>query len=127
VANPISVSGYLPLGRRLDAVVTRALKKRLQKLVDTEVTLKFLMIELPTTDSEIRVLEVIREIAGAIPGLAPLDSINEIVFAKTFGFESEGSIFFKSWNPRSGRWSEHLHATVEQPKAEIGDSAPITI
>jgi len=108
VMRPICVSGWLPQGRRLDAAVKHALKSKLQKLADAEADVKFLMIDMPThSDSDIAIANIISDAESEFPLLAKVD---EIVFAKTFSFTTEGCIFFRRWNPKARRWSEFLQA-----------------
>jgi hypothetical protein len=113
VKRPISVSGILPQGPRLETQVTHALQTKLQKLVDAVADTRFLMIEIAThTESEIAVAKVIRRIQGEFPLLIKID---QVVFAKAFGFDSEGCIFFRMWNPQSEEWALNvLNARIEK-------------
>lgn len=114
VERPISVSGILPHGQRLDTQVTHALETKLQKLVDAVADTRFLMIEIAThTESEIAVAKAIRRVQGKFPLLIKID---QVVFAKTFGFDSEDCIFFRMWNPQSHAWApDVLNARIENP------------
>lgn len=111
VERPICVSGVLPQGRRLDSQVRRALESKLQKLVDADADIRLLLIDIAThTDSDIAVARVISGLQHEFPLLA---KVNEVAFAKTLGFESEGCIFFRVWNPHSQVWSsDHINASI---------------
>ncbi len=113
VKRPISVSGVLPHGQRLESQITHALQTRLQKLVDAVADMRFLMIDIAThTESEVAVAKIIREIQGKFRLLTKID---QVVFAKTFAFNSEGWIFFRMWEPQSQAWSsDFLNASVEK-------------
>jgi hypothetical protein len=113
---PICVSGLLPRGRRLDSLVEHALETKLQKLVDADADTKFLLIDMPShTDSDIAVVSVIRGLGGRF---SLLPKVNEIVFARTFGFKSEGYIFFRMWNPRTQGWSDFINAQMERTASQ---------
>ncbi len=110
VKKPILVSGVLPHDQKLEAQVTHALESKLQKLVDSEADMRFLMIDLPTiSHSEIAVARIIRDAQGEFP---LLNKIDQVVFAKTFAFDSEGCVFFRAWNPKTQGLSDQLQASV---------------
>ena len=110
VKKPISVSGVLPQGRRLDSEVRQALENKLEKLVNANADIHFLLIDIPThTESDISIAEIIEGMREEFPLLAGVD---EIIFAKTFGFKAEGCIFFRAWNPKTRVWSETIMASV---------------
>jgi hypothetical protein len=70
------------------------------------------MIEIAThTESEIAVAKIIREIQGEFRLLPKID---QVVFAKTFAFNSEGCIFFRMWNSQSQAWSSDVLASIEK-------------
>lgn len=113
VKRPISVSGVLPHDQRLESQVKHALQTKLQKLVDAVAEMRFLMIDITThTESEIAVAKIIRELQGEFRLLARID---QVVFAKTFAFNSEGCVFFRMWNPQSQAWSSDvINANIEK-------------
>jgi hypothetical protein len=109
----ILVGGLLPKDRRLESQVRRALENKLQKLMHVDADIRLLLIDIPThTDSDIAVARVIGELQHEFPLLA---RVNEVAFAKTFGFKSEGCIFFRTWNPQLRVWSDTFIATIKQP------------
>ena len=112
VKRSICVSGVLPQDRTLDSQVRRALDRKLKKLVEADADIRFLMIDIPThTDSDIAVAKVIGGLQDEFHLLAKVD---EVVFAKTFAFESEGCVFFRTWNPQSQAWSSgFINASLE--------------
>ena len=114
VKRPICVSGVLPQGRSLDSQVRQALQNKLQKLVDTDADIRFLLIDISTpTDSDIAVAKAVIRVRAEFPLLSKVD---EVVFAKTFGFKNEGFIFFRTWNTQSQVWSsDFINASIEQP------------
>jgi hypothetical protein len=113
VKRPICVNGVLPQGRTLDSQVRQALDRKLNKLVEADADIRFLMIDIPThTDSDISVAKAIGGLQGQFQLLAKVD---EVVFAKTFAFESEGCIFFRTWKPQSEVWSSgFINASIEK-------------
>jgi len=116
VGHQISVTGLLPQGRTLHSQVGSALERKLPKLTSADADVRFLMIDMPTyTDSDIAVVKVICDLEGQFPLLAAVD---EVVFAKTFGFETEGFIVFRTWSPRSRVWtSSFINARLD--KAQV--------
>jgi hypothetical protein len=110
VSPQVSIGGWLPQGERLTNGVKQALRNKLPKLVDAKADRRFLMIDMPThTDSDISVVNIIRETVSDFPLLLKID---QIVFAKTFGFRFESTIFFRMWNPKLEKWSDYIHASV---------------
>ena len=86
---PVSVGGYPPSNSDRTAVlVEKALRDKLPKLTNANVNIRVLLLELPTLDSEWRIVKE----AGALASRYPLlQLVHYLVVAKTFG--SPGFIF----------------------------------
>jgi hypothetical protein len=107
---PVSVGGALPEGsQRLRPMVRKALNDKLEKLVAAETDQRILMAELPTTDSERLVVDMVRGIGAEFPLLKKVD---RLAVAKTLGFHSEGVVFFHVWDLRAKTWCEHLEVVI---------------
>jgi len=113
---PVSVGGALPQGsQRLSPMVRKALNDKLKKLVDAEADQRILMTELPTTDSERLVVDMVRGIGAEFPLLKKVDGL---AVAKTLGFHSEGVVFLHVWDLRAKTWCEHLEVVIRSPNGQ---------
>lgn len=119
--HPVSVGGWLPSdAQRLCPQVRKMLKDKLPKLAAAEADRRFLIIELPTTDSKWFVVDTVRAIAGDFP---LLKQVNWLVVAQTLAFQSEGVVFFHVWDIAAQVWSDHMEAIVATEDRLAGDSA----
>jgi site-specific recombinase XerD len=110
---PVSVSGYLPDDpQRMVPLIERALKTKLPKLLAASAHERVLLLELPTTDSEWKVIETIRGMRTRFPLLA---SINYIVVADTFALRSDDYVVFWVWDLARNDWSEILQPVLTEP------------
>jgi hypothetical protein len=91
-------------------LLCKALADKLPKLAKASAARRVLMFELPTTDSEVLILE---KICSARRQFELLDCIDELVFAKTFGLKSEGVTFFYTWDIRRQSWTEYVKAVLQ--------------
>jgi len=109
---PVCVSGCLPEDpKRLLAIVRKALNDKLNKLVDAEADQRILLLELQTLDSERKVICQIRDMADRFPLLHRVD---QIVIAKTFGYQSDNVVFYHAFDMAAEKLSEFLKVVVKR-------------
>ena len=109
---PVCVGGCLPGDpKRLLPIIQKALTGKLNKLVDAKADQRILLLELPTLDSQREVIEEIRGLAVRFPLLCRVD---QIVIAKTFGYQLENVVYFHAWDAAAEKWSEFLKVVVRQ-------------
>jgi hypothetical protein len=111
-ARPVCVSGCLPEDlKRLLPIVQKALNDKLDKLVDAEADQRILLLELRTLDSERKVIRQIRDMADRFPLLHRVD---QIVIAKTFGYQSDNVVFYHAFDVATEKLSEFLKVVVKR-------------
>lgn len=105
---PVAVSGYLPGDpQRLAPVVRRALATKLPKLVAAAAEERVLLLELPTSASPAKVIDILRESKSRFP---LLPQIEHIVLAQTGALAT--SLMFWVWDPARADWSEVLEPVL---------------
>ncbi len=110
----VSVGGYLPDSpQRLFPVIRKALTDKLPKLADAAADIRVLLLDLPTTDSERTVIEIVRELAKEFP---QLEQIHFLVIADTFAFKSDQYVLFWIWHWEAAAedWSAILQPVFEK-------------
>ena len=111
-ARPVCVSGCLPEDpKRLLPIIHKALAGKLKKLVDAKADQRILLLELPTLDSERKVICQIRDMADRFPLLHRID---QIVIAKTFGYQSDNVVYCYAWDVAAEKWSEFLKVVAKR-------------
>ena len=79
--------------------------------MDAKADQRILLLELPTLDSERKVICQIRDMADRFP---PLHRVDQIVVAKTFGYQSDNVVYYHAWDVAAEKLSEFLKVVVKR-------------
>ena len=90
-------------------MLRKALQDKLEKLAAAEADHRILLLELPTLDSDRKVIATIQDLTDGFPLLSRVD---RIVVAKTLGYRSEGVVFFYVWDVTAKEYCQYLKASV---------------
>jgi site-specific recombinase XerD len=122
---PVSMHVYpADDAERLKPAIRRALKAKLPGLIRAAAEQRVLLVDVPTTGSAGKVIDVIRSLGGSFPLLEQLDYI---VVADTSAYPSRGPLVFSLWATAVAEWSEILRCVFETPSGELVLRAPGTL